>query len=392
MSVQYHEVFPENIVAGGYKEFDNVDFVMTYEGRKLQLNSIRILCDITVTPSGGNLTNVVSNPQLYFDGKVGGHGVIDSIISSVNGAVIENSTSYGRLVSMKTKATTRPSDMNVASNSCEGKVSNDRLTNLLLRGVPSGKFTTDATPANHNYLTSIVDPFNVAIKPDFCLNNAFSDSGGLPLISFRKSGTIKVSLRLARNFAFLYGEDATGSSYTLTNLRMTYMSRDDDGTDDTISMRSVVGIRQGLASDYANIQAVVPAVCNAVSMSVQPQDYENTARQNNYQLHTVPQFTSVQYLFNDSTNKYLTFLLRTEPESLERYIDSFRDTGMNSADLVSLRANLSYGLGLSWGSYISLMNQKFNIQLQSGIGSSVKPDGTARTWIAYMFFHTLISL
>ena len=360
MSIQYHEVFPENIVAGGYKEFDNVDFVMTYEGRKLQLNSIRVLCDITITPSAGNLTNIVSNPDLYYDGKVGAHGVIDSIITSVNGSVIENSTSYGRLVSMKTKATTRPSDMNVASNSCEGKVSNDR--------------------------------FNVAIKPDFCLNNSFSDSGGLPLISFRKSGTVKVSLRLARNFAFLYGEDAGGSSYTLTNLRMTYMSRDDDGTDDMISMRSVVGIRQGLASDYANIQAVVPAVCNAVSMSVQPQDYENQSRYNNYQLHTVPQFTSVQYLFNDSTNKYLTFLLRTEPESLERYIDSFRDTGMNSADLVSLRANLSYGLGLSWGSYISLMNQKFNIQLQSGIGSSVKPDGTARTWIAYMFFHTLISL
>ena len=178
---------------------------------------------------------------------------------------------------------------------------------------------------------------------------------------------------------------------------MTYISRLDDGSDDTLSMRSVVGIKQSMASDYANIQAIVPAVCNAVSVSVQPQDQENQSRWNNYQLHKVPLFKQVQYLFNDSTNQYLTFILKSEPESIERYIDSFRSTGMNSASLTSLKANLAYGLGLHFGSYVPLMNQKFNIQLTSGIGQSVVPvghtnAGTARTWIAYMYFHTLISM
>ena len=395
-NVQYHEVFPENVLTS-YGEFDNVDFVMTYEGRKLQLNSIRVLFDIEVTPAGANLINIESNPDLYFDGKVGAHGVIDSIITSVDGAVIENMTSYGRLVSMKTKATTNPNEMNTSSNSCEGKVLNDRLTRNLLAGVPAGLYTANADATTTNYLTSIVTPFNVAVKPDFCLNNTFSDSGGLPLVSFRKSGVIQVSLRLARNYSFLYGENAQGASYSLKNLRMTYISRLDDGSDDTLSMRSVVGIKQSMASDYANIQAIVPAVCNAVSVSVQPQDQENQSRWNNYQLHKVPLFKQVQYLFNDSTNQYLTFILKSEPESIERYIDSFRSTGMNSASLTSLKANLAYGLGLHFGSYVPLMNQKFNIQLTSGIGQSVVPvghtnAGTARTWIAYMYFHTLISM
>ena len=216
-SIQYHAVFPENTLTE-YAEFSQVDFLLTYEQRKLQLNTLRLCFDLEVTPGTGNLINVDSNGSIFYDNSVGLNGVVDSITTSMNGQVIENLTDYGRLCAMKTQATKSQNELASAESSVEGKAALQAHTNMLLRGVASGKFTANADAVTKNYLNSLVEDPSAAIKLGFCLNDAFTMDGSAPLISFRKSGVVKVSLRLARNYSFLYGADATGASYKLKNL------------------------------------------------------------------------------------------------------------------------------------------------------------------------------
>ena len=382
-SIQYHTVFPSNTLTE-YTEFSQVDFLCTFENRKLELNSLRLCFDLEVDSTEG-LINVNEDTDLFYDNSVGFHGVIDSITTTRDGAVIENITDYGRLVAMKTQAKKTQNELITTQDSVEGKVANPRMARLMLGGSTSGKFTADADVSVANYLTSVVVQPAAALKLDCCLNNAYTQDGSLPLLSYRKSGAIKVSLRLARNFGFLYGANADDGVFRLSNLKLTYVSRADDRTDTPVMARSIVNIKQAIASDAANISVVVPAMANGVSVSFQPQSYENTQYYNNTQLHRIPGLSQVQYLFNNS-DEYITFIIKSEQESLERYIGSFGDTGSNSANLVRLRTQNAYGLGTSLGRYVDLSRQKFNIQIQSNISA------TNKTWLAYLYFHALLEL
>ena len=277
-SIQYHTVFPSNTLTE-YTEFSQVDFLCTFENRKLELNSLRVCFDLKMITTD-NLVNVTEDPNLFYDNSVGFHGVIDSVTTTRDGAVIENITDYGRLVAMKTQAQKTQNELITTKDSVEGKVANPRMARLMLGGSTSGKFTVDADESVANYLTSVVVKPAAALKLDCCLNNAYTQDGSLPLLSYRKSGAIKVSLRLARNFGFLYGADAEDATFSLENLKLTYVSRADDRTDTPVMARSIVNIKQAIAGDAANISVVVPAMSNGVSVSFQPQSYENTVEHN----------------------------------------------------------------------------------------------------------------
>lgn len=395
MSIQYHQVFPENTLTSYSGDAQTqVDFLLTYEGRALEMNSLRLNFDLDITPVGGatDFANVRSDPNLFYDESAGLHGCIESCVTSVNGAVIENLNSYARMVAMEEQSTMTANERNVASASCEGKVANQRLTNLFMRGVVAGPFVDNVDGSTSNYATALIEKPSASIKPRICLNKCFTEDGSLPLLSFSRSGVIRVSFRLARSTAFLFGEESDGSSYALSNLRLTYVSRDDSRDLAPILARGVTNVKQAIASNSANIQAIIPGSARAVSVSFQPQSNENTAYHNNLQLYKIPSLSQVQYLFNDSTNQYITFIIKSEIESLERYLQSFKDTGSNSASLQNIVSNNSYGLGTSLGQYVNLANSKFSIQIQSAIGTARNAGGDAVPMLAYIYFHTLLRL
>ena len=395
MSIQYHQVFPENTLSSYSGDAQTqVDFLLTYEGRALEMNSIRLNFDLDITPVGGaaDFANVRSDPNLFYDQSAGLHGVVQSCVTSVNGAVIENLNEYGRMVAMESQSTMTSDERNVASASCEGKVVNQRLTNLFLRGVVAGEFTDDLNGTTSNYETALIEKPSASLKPRICLNKCFTEDGSLPLLSFSRSGVIRISFRLARSTAFLFGSESSGSSYALSNLRLTYVSRDDSSDLAPILSRGITNVKQAITSSSANIQAIIPGSARAVSVSFQPQANENKAYYNNLQLYKIPSLTQVQYLFNDSTNQYITFIIKSEIESLERYLESFKDTGSNSASLQNIVTNNSYGLGTSLGQYVNLANSKFSIQIQSAIGTATNSGGDTVPMLAYIYFHTLLRL
>jgi hypothetical protein len=382
---QYHTVIPENNKAS-FTEYDNVDFVMTFENRALNLNSLRVEGDLSVTTNSKPLSDS-SNVQkkIFMDHLVGSHSLCESIQTSFfNGTnLIENLTEYGRYVKMRNACRKARGDMNNASNVCELLAPTDQMTNLVLKGV--------TPPVNQNNAGSaeLVAPLSpdFSFKPQICLNNAQTD--GMAVLPYSKSGAIRLTLNLARINAVLFGQDVDGTTqYTISNLQVSFTSVPEtpDLMNNKIVMNTVQSVKPSVESQFANIGVKVPAICNAVSISFQPQDEENTAYNNNYQLTKVPNLTELQYLFNDSTNSLVSYLLRDYEEIVNRGIESMFSTGKNSLSINNLNNNNGFVAGLYFDDYIDLRNQKFNVQLTSGI------TGGSSSLLMCLYFHSIISL
>tara|TARA_R110001632_G_scaffold24785_2_gene68713 strand:- start:2194 stop:3324 length:1131 start_codon:yes stop_codon:yes gene_type:complete len=368
----YHSVIPENNKAS-FTEYDNVDMMMTFEGRSLNLNSVRLEGVLNVTHDGTALSTTANEAKdIRFDKLVGGHSFIESIQTSFQtGGLIENLNEYPRLVKSMVSATEGVDSMNNASNVCQLKAPTGEMTNLLMKGV-----------SVENQLTTAIrsDP-DFSIKPKFCLNSAIGDH-----LPYAKSGAIRVSFNLARVFACLYGLDvASTTAYSISDLRLTFTSVPEmaEHMDRTIVMNTILNLKQSVQSSLANIQTKVPAICRGVTISFLKQTSENVARDNNLQLEKVEGLNEVQYLFNDSTNSLISYILRDYEEVISRALESVYDSGKNNATMNALADNMGFLAGLDFGGMVDLRSQKFGFQIDSAIIPS-------SAMIAFMYFHSQV--
>ena len=184
-----------------------------------------------------------------------------------------------------------------------------------------------------------------------------------------------------------YTETLEGAVTSVTRELAAWRSFADAGpaADQPLVLRRTLSLKQNMASVNANLQMKVPAVCTGFSATFQPTSNVNDADANTLALHRIPGLSSVQVLFNDSTNQYITYQMLTQPEWFGRYLESFRDprTGTNAASLNNIFSNDVFGLGLDFSGPIDLSNQKLSVQIRSGI---------AENFTAYFQFHSLITL
>tara|TARA_R110002096_G_scaffold102151_2_gene225731 strand:- start:769 stop:1932 length:1164 start_codon:yes stop_codon:yes gene_type:complete len=377
-----HSVIPENFKTS-YEQYDIVDFVLPFETRAIQLNTIRIIADLDTQLDGASLDTLGA---YFLNNHAGAHSVIDTITTNTMLGQLENFVNYPRYVAMKTSATKDPNELLEASNVCELKSPLAKFTNFTLRGEQSAELDGAGIKAS-----AVKEICNFSLKPNFCLNTAQAVGGGLPLISHTKSGNIRVSIRLARNEDVLWGSSttATNNNYSLKNLHLTFVSRPDANVPKSINMETKTSLKQSLQSDAANIQAVVPAVCKSVSCSFMPQDREHTTLYDNLQQYRLPNLSQLQFIWNDSTNAMITYIIKNQPETIERYLNSFNYMGMNDANPVALQSNMGYGVGLDFGEYVNLASQKFQIQMNTTIGSE-NTSGYGN-FIAFLYFHGIIT-
>jgi hypothetical protein len=364
-------VQPENL-KDNYVEYDNIDFVLSFPDQKLNLGSLRLEGELSVLYSDENLNANETNKakQIYYDHFVGAHACIESVTTQIQGNTIENYSDYARWVKMSTTATADQGDMMNSENVCEMKAPFRLMSNNLLKG----EITETAQTGARN------EP-DFSIKINNCLN---SSRDQLP---YTRTGDIRVSINLARVGAVLYGADVDGNtSYSLKNLRLAFTSVMDDGNSTpSIPMRRKISIKQSLQSSFANVSVRVPAVCSAVSCSLLAQGKENSLTDNTLALEKVPNMTQTQFLFNSSTNSYISYLIKSNSEVIDRYIDSLLDTGNNALSVTNMENNNGYGIGLNFDDEVSLANQKFTLQVSSGISS-------ATPMILYMYFHSTVSV
>ena len=381
MSIPFlqHSIQPENS-ASTYQEFQTLDFVATCEGRRFLANSFRISGKVRVLPDTSVPGTVLdpSSQQILIDGKVGAHGFIEAIQTSMQGAggVVENLTGYGRYCGSVADATQSENDLFNAEMVCEMKAPFNAMVNDNLGG-----FKTALTDSTVN------EPNSFSIKPLFVLNATSSADGSGDLsMSYDKVGAVRIQVTLARNFAAVFGDDVgTATGYILEDVRLEFMSVPESGASNKTAHRVKYHIRQSILSGSTNVSAKIPAVCDAVSCSFIKASDENIATANNYQRQTLPNVTQLQFLFNNNTNELVQYVINDRTEVLMRYLQSFKDQKHNSMTLKNLKGNKSYGIGLDFNEYIDLTNRTFSLQITSGVSS-------ASPYSAHLYFHSLVEV
>lgn len=380
-NIRYHSVQPSN-KKETYSEFDNIDFILNANGRKLVGGSVRILGDITVYPNGVDpITETIS-----FDGLTGSHSWFNSIITSCSSiGQVENLNFYPHMVASKARAQLAREDVFQSQYACENRVCDGRLSSAMLKG------TTYSDTIN-TYSASLTRPMNYAIRPDFCLNSFLPGTdNNLP---FSKTGDITISLIVSQSISVLYGTEKTGTgaigidrNITISNLRITFTSVPDDGKyPKAYQMRVGSALKQSLQSTYSNISTLAPLIADRFWMVFVPQDQDNSALANGLACYRPPNVSRVEYLWSDSFNAEYTYAIINEEEMLTMGIKGVNSLVVdNQASLNILASNDGYILGMPFGSFIDLRQNKLSINLESGISSSAPVT-------CYMFFSGVVSI
>ena len=385
---QYHRILPAN-AKNSYEEFDVVDFDLSFPNRAMVLGSVRlegeveVVADNNITLNSTSATSILdaagaainaNNLKVKLDGEVGAHSFIEVASTKVGGAVAESLGDYARYVKMSAAAMTTVHDMNNSSNVCELKAPRSQITTNILKGE---LVATDPT------LTSGVLRNNpdFSIKPRICLN------GGAGAVPHARVGDVRVSFNLARNNSALYGLNMGNAViYRLKDLRLVYASVPDDGShSEPKTVMRKLNVKQSINSSLSNINVRVPAVCSAVSCSFNVQSQENTPKYNNQTLHPVPNLTSTQFLFNNSSNSLVSYRIRSNAELIDRAIDSFVDADANSLSTARLANGDGMLIGLSFDDLVDLSRNAFSLELESSVSNLVP-------LVIYMYFHSQLEL
>ena len=384
-AVVYHSVDPQNLLST-YPEFTNVDFVLSYEGRSLEMDSVRIEGELEVLVGAGENPFGTTNPStedtlIFMDKFVGAHALIESLSVNINGAQVDHVQDYPRYVKMQTTAVHSQGDMFMAEHACQMKTPSLELMREQLMGeiVPTG-------PGNAGDGAVLQDAMRN--NPDFSIKPMCVLNQGVGALPYRKSGDVRITINTARIGAVLFGQDVDGNTkYNIKNLRCTFRSAVDAGqsADQPILAKRVLSVKQNYATTEASLQTRVPAICSGVSVSVLANNKLNSLEANTLDLDKIDGLNRVEYLFNDSTNQMITYRLRNQTEWIERYLDSFRDsrTKENAATLSNIASNNVWGLGLDFGGDIDLRNQNFALQLSR--------NGTS-PYVVFFYFHSLLTL
>lgn len=370
--ILFHRVEPE-VRRDAYTSFDNVDFVLTgFDGRALDLNSVRVEGVINTLYDGAPLVESPDN-LVYYDRFVGAHSFFETIQCQIAGQVVSNQMDYPRYVKMKSTAQLNQSQMYNSENVCEGKVPDEELTRNFLHGeVPQTTLNDDAAGVQKG----ITAP-DFSIKPRIPLNQ------GLGKLPYSRTGDIILTLTIARKEQIYYGKDCDANlTFNLSDLRVTFTSSPDPGNLPPVQMATTVSMKQSIQSNFSNISMKVPAICRGVSCSFQDANKQNTLVDNNLSLVKLPRLNSIEFLFNDSSSQLISYKLDSNVDVLNRYIESFGDTGVTSVSKRNVLDNNAYGVGVDFGTLADLRNQKFSVQVDADI------DDVDR--VIYLYFHSFI--
>lgn len=352
--VLYHSVIPENNRPDslGYGELDVVDFLVSFPERMLVLNKIRITGDLEVFTDTAQTTPITTQ-RVQFDELVGAHSLLQSVQTFASGQSIDNVMDYPRVVKVLTAASENGNDMNKASNLCELKAPAPIVAEELLRKekVP----VQQATPR-----TQTVD---FSIKPMIAINSVM---GSRDMLSYSKSGDVRVSITFNRNSSALFGTGCdANTNYKVSNLRLEAMSYPDDGDMSPIVCKKRMSLKQSFEGSSAQLNFNYPMLSNKVYGSFLINADENVPAKNNTKLNKVPNIDRLSFFWSNTTNEYISYQLRSSPEILDRAISAIGDTGKNEASLKKLSDNNGFLVGLHLNEFVDLMRTKLSLVIDS---------------------------
>jgi len=382
----HHRAFPLS-TQDIYKEYSNVDFRLSFPGRKMVANSLRVegrfnAYKANTSPPIESNRLASTDTKSFYDPQIGVNACFQQLTTSTqNQGQLELLSEAPRLCKMINTSMASQNDMGNSSNSSELKTRTLMLTNRILKGERFDNVSDASLPKNGMSFSS---------KPICCLNMA---SSGLaqPQVKYSTTGDIMFTIQLARNDAVFFGSDvaAAGSNvynYTLSELSVSFSSVPDDSQPQMpIDFHTSSNVRQTVQSTFSNVSVNESNLSNSVSCSFLRQAEENSPNFNNTRLDKPPLVTNIEYLFNDSTNKFLTFNLKSNQEIIERYLESMSNSKVNHVQNVMNKAGENYGIGIKFADYLDLSSNKFGVNITS---STLSND----PYIIFLYFHGKVSI
>jgi hypothetical protein len=108
---------------------------------------------------------------------------------------------------------------------------------------------------------------------------------------------------------------------------------------------------------------------------------------NSYALEALPKWDSVEYLFANSLQNFITYQITDEDDALKRGLESMESAGHSQVNAKTLKANRGTIMGLAFDEFVDLSQQKFTINL--------KVDDTTVTTQprdVFLFFNSLLQM
>lgn len=350
MSIQYHSVIPENNKTL-YSEFEVVDFICQFPGRRMNLNSVRLEGSLLCKDENGDeLTDEIAQMDKF----TGAHNLFESIQTFVNGQSVDMVHNYPRVVKMITASSENQADMNNASNVCELKTGSDEVATEFLR--------KEKIPSQHT--VDVNREIDFSMKPMIAVNQCYSSRRS---ISSEQVSEVRFSVTVNRNNSIYFGNDVVdGYTMEIRDLRLTFTSFPDDGiTNEPILMKKRMSLKQSFESSTAQLNFNYPMEANKIYGSFLVQSSENQPKENNVALNKPTNVERLSFFWNNSTNEYVGYQLRSDAEIIERGIDAVGDTGRNALSYANIHNNNGYIIGLNLGEYLDMMSTKMSVVLES---------------------------
>lgn len=376
-AVQLHRTLPESS-SDAYKPYQTVDFLLDARGRKLIKNSIRIEFDANCLDAVGGAT-ITNASNVKLENAIGGHAFFDSFTCETeNKGVLENLQNYPRYCNMVSRSTLAQDDLLSSQFVAEGRGPAEENGNYVLQYVSDNSYV-----AGQAEVAARQQPPSFSIAPQVCFNRQGGDD-----YSFDKNGFIRVSMILAPVNQALFGGAAAAKDYTLANMALRYQTRADDGEQGAMLMKSYVNVVSSVQSTATTVSARVPSSqVNGVALSFIKQSNVNAIQPNSYKLEALPQWSTIEYLFNNTLQQYITYTIRDESDAITKGLEALETAGHTQVSAKTLKANKGHIMGLPFNEYVDLSQQKFtiNFKIDSDTITTAPMD-------VMMYFSTLLTM
>jgi len=339
-----------------YTPFDNIDFTLDFNGRAILMNSIKLSGRVGVRNGADRPTDPVT-----LDESIGAHGFFDTITSSTESqGTLETIQEYARYVGMKSDTTKSVSDMGGnLSNVVELKTFNRQITGqMLMMGETS--VPTEADGGKYD------DDLSFVISPDIIFNNAQGATDPDDVrVSYTKTGSLKLSLRVARVNEALYGPGVGATTvFTLSDVKCHFLTLPDANPKNQVVSEVKAHVKQTILSTQSNLSVRVPMVATSFSATFLPAGDESQATTNVRRRRAVNDMDNLQFLFNNNTMELITYELNDRSEILRHYLASMGTGKKNQVAPYINSGQDGYGIGLAFQP-IDLTNNSFNVNLEA---------------------------
>lgn len=354
-NLRLNSIFPESQKEEYETTNEVIDFVLTFPNKKIVQNSFYVSGFAEFTTNGSaSIPNV--NVNAYYDPLLGAHSFFNYVsVKTDNQGVISINNNYPKFVKMKL-------------NGKDTKRAYAQESEATMAGITYDKSTTTGLMLGSTDTSGLL-PW--CVKLMIPLN----DMMGNP--SFKKTGSIRVSLSLNDGKAILQGDSSIlpAPKVKLSSLQAHYMTFDDDGEDTPVFLKVVNSAQHTVTSGNDNFYLNSSIPSYAVIGSFTPSNYLNNVNVGQYEL-TNPNISSLVWSFNDQTNKVITYNLRNDTEILlnAMYALDSNKAAYNFAQLEGQDyiGSDSYMIGVNIGQQIDFRKQKLGVNVQSAINSSRK--------------------